>query len=157
MVTKDRKTRTHPGTSPRFMGLICSLTTLPPLANCALAVFITQPLALVLSPQHSPSRTTTKTQKTAFNVLLTRSRRLWETVGVHEKARDIPAGQHRERHRPPQTSGAASLFLLRGFCLSTFVSGGRRRPKQPRARGFGAKLAASGGHRKVGRSGREGS
>lgn len=44
--------------------------------------------------------------------------------------------------------------LLRAFYLSTFVSGGQRRRNQLIARGFGGKLAAGGGHRKVGRSGR---
>lgn len=54
-------------------------------------------------------------------------------------------------HSQPPARNLSSSF--EGFKLSTFVSGGQRRRNQLTARGFGGKLAAGGGHRKVGRSG----
>lgn len=116
---------------------------LPPLTNRVLAVFITQPLVLIFyypdtpravrltwlqfGNRPVPKERATQTQKTAFNILLTRSKRLWETLGVHENARDILIGRDRDCHQPQQMTGVQSLFLLRGFYLLTFVSRGQRR------------------------------
>lgn len=60
------------------------------------------------------------------------------------------AGSALDHSQPPARNLSSSF---EGFKLSTFVSGGQRRRNQLTARGFGGKLAAGGGHRKVGRSG----
>lgn len=112
---------------------------LPPLTNRVLAVFITQPLVLIFyypdtprtvlltwlqfGNRPVPKERATQTQKTAFNILLTQSKRLWETL----EARDILIGRDRDCYQPQQMTGVQSLFLLRGFYLLTFVSRGQRR------------------------------
>lgn len=92
---------------------VCGGCCLPALIVLSSSSFITPTLPEAGRLTRVPEGRATKTQKTAFNIPLTQSKK---TLGVHENARDIPAGQDRELWRgislPPSW-----FYIFQHLCL----------------------------------------